>query len=88
MKYDAATIWRVYRLRANCENQIKALKEDFGLSSFVKDYWATEVALTFAMLTANLGKFVSQNLFTFEEKPPHAVHFATRFSGASPILIE
>lgn len=50
MKYDAATIWRVYRLRANCENQIKALKEDFGLNSFVmKDYWATEVALTLAM---------------------------------------
>ena len=56
MKYDAATIWRVYRLRANCENQIKALKEDFGLNSFVmKDYWATEVALTLAMLTANLA---------------------------------
>ena len=56
MKYDAATIWRVYRLRANCENQIKALKDDFGLNSFVmKDYWATEVALTLAMLTANLA---------------------------------
>lgn len=56
MKYDAATIWRLYRLRANCENQIKALKEDFGLNSFVmKDYWATEVALTLAMLTANLA---------------------------------
>lgn len=56
MKYDAATIWRVYRQRANCENQIKALKEDFGLNSFVmKDYWATEVALTLAMLTANLA---------------------------------
>lgn len=55
MKYDAVTIWRMYRLRAKCENQIKALKEDFGLSSFVmKDYWATEVALTLAMLTANL----------------------------------
>lgn len=56
MQYDAATVWRLYRLRANCENQIKALKEDFGLNSFVmKDYWATEVALTLAMLTANLA---------------------------------
>lgn len=46
MKYDAATIGREYRLRANCKNQIKALKEDFGLNSFVmKDYWATEVAI-------------------------------------------
>ena len=26
MKYDVATIWRVYRLRAKCENQIKSLK--------------------------------------------------------------
>ena len=41
-----------YRYR----NQIKALKEDFGLNSFVmKNYWATEVALTLAMLTANLA---------------------------------
>lgn len=56
MKYEAATIWRVYRLRANCEKPIKALKEDFGLNIFVmKNYWATEVALTLAMLTANLA---------------------------------
>ena len=31
---------------------------------------------------------VSQNLFTFKEKPPHAVHFAACFSGAGPIFIE
>lgn len=56
MKFGATTIWRMYRQRANCENQIKALKEDFGLSSFVMEkYWATEVALTLAMLTANLA---------------------------------
>lgn len=56
MECDATTIWQQYRFRANCENQIKALKEDFGLNSFVmKDYWATEIALTLAMLTANLA---------------------------------
>ena len=34
------------------------------------------------------GKPVSQNLSAFEEKPPHSVHFAARFSGTSPIFIE
>ena len=69
MKYDAATIWRVYRLRANCENQIKALKEDFGLNSFVmKDYWATEVALTLAMLTANLASLFRRTCLHLRKK--------------------
>ena len=39
----------MYRGRADCENRIKELKElkaDFGLDSFVlRGFWATEVAL-------------------------------------------
>lgn len=34
------------------------------------------------------GKLVSQKLFTFEEKAPHAIHFAACFGGAFKILIE
>jgi hypothetical protein len=42
----ALEVWRLYRGRADCEKQIKELKADFGLDSFVlRDFWATEAAL-------------------------------------------
>ena len=44
-------MWRTYRGRADCENRIKELKADFGLESFnLRDFWATEAALTATML--------------------------------------
>jgi hypothetical protein len=51
----AVEVWRLYRGRADCENRIKELKADFGLDSFVlRDFWATEAALSVAMLSYNL----------------------------------
>jgi hypothetical protein len=51
----AIEIWRLYRGRADCENRIKELKYDFGLDSFVmRDFWATEAALSVVMLAYNL----------------------------------
>ena len=48
-------VWRLYRGRADCENRIKELKADFGLDSFcLRDFWATEAALSVAMLAYNL----------------------------------
>lgn len=48
-------VWRLYRGRADCENRIKELKADFGLDAFnMRDFWATEAALGFAMLAYNL----------------------------------
>ena len=47
--------WRSYRGRADCENRIKELKNDFGLDSFnLNSFYATEAALGFAMLAYNL----------------------------------
>ena len=41
--------------RADCENRIKELKYDFGLDSFVmRNFWATEAALSMVMLAYNL----------------------------------
>ncbi|PDW00928.1 transposase [Candidatus Chloroploca asiatica] len=55
LKYAPAEIWRLYRGRANAENRIKELKYDFGFDSFnLKDFFATEAALTFAMIAYNL----------------------------------
>lgn len=55
MKLPAVEIWRLYRQRADSENRIKELKEDFGFNSFnLKEFYATESALTVAMLAYNL----------------------------------
>ena len=47
----AKTVWDLYRNRADAENRIKELKEDFGTESFnVQDFFATEAALNFVMM--------------------------------------
>ncbi|MEO6421963.1 MAG: transposase [Candidatus Nitrotoga sp.] len=61
LSLPALEIWRSYRGRADCENRIKEHKADFGLDSFnVKDYYATEAALGFAMLAYNLMSLFRQ----------------------------
>lgn len=48
-------IWNIYNTRADCENRIKELKEDFGLENFcLKDFWATEASFRFIMVAYNL----------------------------------
>lgn len=55
MKLAPAEIWRLYRGRGDAENRIKELKYDFGFDSFnLKDFFATEAALTFVMIAYNL----------------------------------
>ena len=48
-------IWNIYNTRADCENRIKELKQDFGLDNFcLKDFWATEASFRFIMVAYNL----------------------------------
>jgi hypothetical protein len=48
-------IWLLYRNRADAENRIKELKEDFALDSFcMNKFEATETALNWVMLAYNL----------------------------------
>ena len=55
LKLAPAEVWRLYRGRADAENRIKELKYDFGFDSFnLQDFYATEAALTFAMIAYNL----------------------------------
>lgn len=55
MDLSSAEIWRLYKQRADSENRIKELKDDFGLDSFnVNDFYATEAALTTTMLAYNI----------------------------------
>ena len=48
-------VWNMYNTRADCENRIKELKNDFGLENFcLKDFWATEASFRFIMVAYNL----------------------------------
>jgi len=48
-------LWNLYNGRADCENRIKELKQDFGLESFcLKDFWATEASFRWIMIAYNL----------------------------------
>lgn len=48
-------IWNIYNSRADCENRIKELKQDFGLENFcLEDFWATEASFRFIMVAYNL----------------------------------
>ena len=67
MKLPPAEIWRIYRGRAEAENRIKELKYDFGFDSFnLKDFYATEAALTFSMIAYNLMSLF--RTFVLQEK--------------------
>lgn len=57
----AVEVWRLYRGRADAENRIKELKNDFGFESFnMRSFSGTEASLTFAMLAYNLMAFFRQ----------------------------
>lgn len=48
-------VWRYYNGRADCENVIKELQAGFALPTLcLKQFWATEAALSLATLTYNL----------------------------------
>ena len=48
-------IWNIYNTRADCENRIKELKDDFGLDNFcLQDFWATQASFRFIMVAYNL----------------------------------
>ena len=48
-------IWKIYNSRADCENRIKELKQDFGLDVFcLQDFGATEASFRFIVVAYNL----------------------------------
>lgn len=62
---DIISLWRRYRSRADDENRIKELKEDFGLEGFsMKKFYATESAMLIRVLLYNI-----YNLFRHEILP-------------------
>lgn len=65
--FAPAEVWRMYRGRGDAENRIKELKQDFGFDSFnLNGFYATEAALTFAMIAYNLMSLF--RTFVLQEK--------------------
>lgn len=55
MDLPVSQIWNLYNGRADCENQIKELKRNFGLESFcMQEFWATEASFRWIMVAYNL----------------------------------
>ena len=55
MDLSAPLVWELYRKRADCENRIKELKQDYGIEGFcLKDMAATEHAFRWIMVAHNL----------------------------------
>lgn len=70
LNLPALEIWRSYRGRADCENRIKELKNDFGLDSFnLNCFYATEAALGFAMLAYSLMSTFRQAVMRAKIQP-------------------
>ena len=57
----AQHVWNMYRHRAEAENRIKEIKDDFSIDSFnMQDFYATEAALNFAAIAYNIMSLFKQ----------------------------
>ena len=64
----ATEVWAQYKRRADAENRIKELKEDFGVEGFCMDnFCATETAMRFVMVAYNLMSLFRQ--LTHQRQP-------------------
>lgn len=55
VNYSDELVWRLYNMRADCENRIKELKNDYGIEGFsMESFYATEAAFRLAMIAHNL----------------------------------
>lgn len=63
-------IWLLYRNRADAENRIKELKEDFALASFcMNKFEATETALNWVMIAYNLMSLFRMSILKAPVQP-------------------
>ena len=69
-------VWRYYNGRADCENVIKELREGFALPSLcLQSFWASEAALSLAVLTYNLSVLFQRHLGWQTKVTIHSLRF-------------
>jgi hypothetical protein len=60
---EPLAVWRRYNGRADIENRIKELTHQYGLKSFCcRQFWATEAALSLAIIGANLVRLFQMQI--------------------------
>jgi hypothetical protein len=70
LKLPAVEVWRLYRGRANCENQIKELKYDYAVDKMNQNSFdATETTMNFIMIAYNLMSLFKQVVIPAKAKP-------------------
>ena len=70
LNLPAAEIWRLYRGRAVCENQIKELKHDYGADKInLNNFDATHATLSFIMMAYNLMSLFKQAVIKKDVAP-------------------
>lgn len=66
----AKEVWTLYKNRADAENRIKELKEDFGLESFcINSFDTTEASLNWVMIAYNLMSLFRQAILRSKVQP-------------------
>lgn len=75
-------VWREYNGRAGCEEVIKQLDADFGLPQLcLQSFWATEAALSLAILSYNLCVLFQRRLGWLERVTAATLRFRLFTTG-------
>lgn len=79
---DPLWVWRYYNGRADCENVIKELQSGFALPTLIcKKFFATEAALSLAVLTYNLTVLFQRHLGWQTKASIHSLRFWLFITG-------
>jgi Transposase DDE domain group 1 len=74
--HSPLAVWRHYNGRADCENVIKELQHGFALTTLCLDcFWATEAALSLAVVTYNLSVLFQRHLGWQKKVTIHSLRF-------------
>lgn len=69
--FSAPLVWQLYNKRADCENRIKELKQDYGIEGFcLKRLGATENAFRWIMVAHNLMSLFKLQVLRRKKKIP------------------
>jgi len=84
LNLPSVEVWRLYRGRANAENQIKELKYDYGMDKMnVQGFDATETSINFIMVAYNIMSLFKQVLLNEKIIPTlKSIRFTTLNIGS------
>ncbi len=70
MDLSAEMIWHLYNKRADCENRIRELRNDYGIDGFcMDDFYATEAAFRWTMVAHNLMSLFKLQILNHKHHP-------------------